>query len=170
MSGNQDLIAELERLDRFYEGEEEGERPIDVLRNKGISIPDERDLDDDSLHARLWEIINGMAGVGMVLESTDHLSDRELYRYLVSDALCEETILSPPGCGVWHLSPIGGGGEEDAARRRLRDRGEHAARISRGDRERLREVRQAGGCVQVGEVKAASPQTRRHCPRKRAIQ
>ena len=113
MSGNQDLIAELERLDRFYEGEEEGERPIDVLRNKGISIPDERDLDDDSLHARLWEIINGMAGVGMVLESTDHLSDRELYRYLVSDALCEETILSPPGCGVWHLSPIGGG-EEDS--------------------------------------------------------
>jgi hypothetical protein len=115
MSGNHDLIAELERLDRFYEGEEEGERPIDVLRSKGISIPDERDLDDDSLHARLWEIINGMAGVGMVLESTDHLSDRELYRYLVSDALCEETILSPPGsCGMCHLSPIGGGSEEDS--------------------------------------------------------
>ena len=115
MSGNQDLIAELERLDRFYEGEEEGERPIDVLRNKGISFPDERDLDEDALHARLWVIINAMAGVGMVLESTDHLSDRELYRYLVSEALCEETILSPPGsCGVWHLSPIGGGSEEDS--------------------------------------------------------
>ena len=115
MSGNHDLIAELERLDRFYEGEEEGERPIDVLRGKGVSIPDERDLDDDSLHARLWEIIDAMAGIGMVLESTDHLSDRELYRYLVSDALCEETVLSPPGSGgVWHLSPIGGGGEEDS--------------------------------------------------------
>ena len=114
MSDDHDLIAELERLDRFFDGEEEGERPIDVLRNNGVSIPDERDLDDDSLHARLWEIINAMAAVGMVLESTDHLSDRELYRYLVTDALREETILPTPGSGgAWHISPIGGGSEED---------------------------------------------------------
>ena len=114
MSDNFDPIAELERLDRFFDGEEEGERPIDVLRNKGISIPDECDLDDESLHARLWEIIKAMDAVGMILESTDHLSDRELYRYLVTDALCEETILPTPGSGGrWHISPIGGGSEED---------------------------------------------------------
>lgn len=114
MSDDHDPIAELERLDRFFDGEEEGERPIDVLRNNGISIPDERNLDDDSLHAKLREIINAMAAVGMVLESTDHLSDRELYRYLVTDALREETILPTPGSGGgWHISPIGGGSEED---------------------------------------------------------
>jgi hypothetical protein len=114
MSDDNDPIAELERLDRFFDGQEEGERPIDVLRNNGISIPDERDLDDDSLHARLWEIINAMEAAGMVLESTDHLSDRQLYRYLVTDALREETILPAPGsAGRWHISPIGGGSEED---------------------------------------------------------
>jgi hypothetical protein len=114
MSDDHDPIAELERLDRFFDGEEEGERPIDVLRSNGIWIPDESDLDDDSLHARLWEIINAMAAVGMVLESTDHLSDRELYRYLVTEALREETILPAAGSGGrWHISPIGGGSEED---------------------------------------------------------
>jgi hypothetical protein len=114
MIDDDDPIAELERLDRFFDGEEEGERPIDVLRNKGVSIPDERHLDDVALHAKLWEIINAMDAVGMVLESTDHLSDRELYRYLVTDALLEETILPTPGSGGrWHISPIGGGSEED---------------------------------------------------------
>jgi hypothetical protein len=110
MSDVHDPIAELERLDRFFDGEEEGERPIDVMRNDGISIPDEHELDDDALHGKLWEIINAMAALGMFLDSTDHLSDRELYRYLVTDALCEETIL---GSGHWHISPIGGGSEED---------------------------------------------------------
>ncbi|HEX7679866.1 MAG TPA: hypothetical protein VF713_17185, partial [Thermoanaerobaculia bacterium] len=60
MSDDHDPIAELERLDRFFDGEEEGERPIDVLRNNGVSIPDERDLDDATLHTRLWDLINAM--------------------------------------------------------------------------------------------------------------
>ena len=114
MSDEHDLIAELERLGRFFDGEEEGERPIEILRSNGMSIPDERDLDDESLHARLWEIIKATAAAGMILESTDHLSDRDLYRYLVSEGLCEETILPTPGSGgAWHISPIGGCSEED---------------------------------------------------------
>lgn len=114
MADDDDPIAELERLDRFFDGEEEGERPIDVLRNNGLSIPDERELDDESLHAKLWEIINAMDAIGMILESTDHLSDRELYRYLVTDALREETVLpTPGGGGAWHISPIGGCSDED---------------------------------------------------------
>ena len=114
MSDDHDPIAELERLDRFFDGEEEGERPIDVLPKNGVSIPDKRDLDDASLHTKLWEIINAMAAVGMYVESTNHLSDRELYRYLVTDALREETILPMPGSGGgWHISPIGGGSDDD---------------------------------------------------------
>ncbi|MEA2236332.1 MAG: hypothetical protein QOC81_1056 [Thermoanaerobaculia bacterium] len=114
MANDYDPIAEIERLDRFFDGDEEGERPIEVLRNRGISIPDERELDDDALHAKLWEIINGMSAVGMVVESTNHLSDRDLYRYLVTDAMQEETILPMPGGGGrWHVSPIGSGSEED---------------------------------------------------------
>src|SRR5258708_18716357 len=113
MSDDHDPIAEIERLDRFFDGEEEGERPIDVLRDKGVTIPDERDLDDATLHARLWELINAMAAAGVFVESTNHLSDRELYRYLVKDALRGETILPTPGSGGgWHLSPLGDSDED----------------------------------------------------------
>jgi len=113
MSDDHDPLAEIERLDRFFDGEEEGERPIDVLRAGGVSIPDERDLDDATLHARLWELINAMAAAGVFVESTNHLSDRELYRYLVKDALREETILPTPGSGGgWHLSPLGDSDED----------------------------------------------------------
>ncbi len=114
MSDAHDPIAELERLDRFFDGEEEGERPIDVLRTKGITAPDGATLDDESLRVKLWEIVNAMASIGMYLDSTDHMSDRELYRFLVTDALCEETILPAAGSdGGWHISPIGGCSEED---------------------------------------------------------
>ena len=56
-----------------------------------------------------------MFDIGMVVESTDHLSDAELYRFLVDDALLHETIISVAGGGTWHISPIGGGSEEDNA-------------------------------------------------------
>lgn len=108
-----DPIAELERLDRFLEGEEEGARPLEVLRAKGLEIPDEPPGDDEALHKKLWEVIEAMAAIGLYVESTDHMSDRELYRYLVSDALREETFLSDDPASAWHLSPIGGGSEED---------------------------------------------------------
>jgi hypothetical protein len=116
MSDDHDPIAELERLDRFFDGEEEGECPIDVLRARGITIPDGASLDDESLRAKLWHVINAMASIGMYLDSTDHMSDRELYRYLVTNALCHETILPVGGSDSdsgWHISPIGGGSEED---------------------------------------------------------
>lgn len=105
------IIEELERLDRFYDGEEDGEVPIEVLRARGFVIPPDDSLDDQTLHTKLWELIHAMFSIGMVIEFTDHLSDRELYRYLVNDQLLQPTILSEGG--FWHLSPIGGGSEED---------------------------------------------------------
>ncbi len=108
-----DPIAELERLDVFLDGSESGEVPIEILRARGIEIPDESSLDDAALHAKLWQIIQEMAALGLYVESTDHLSDRELYRYLVTDALVEETCLPMSPNGGWHISPIGGCSEED---------------------------------------------------------
>jgi hypothetical protein len=107
-----DPIAELERMDRFFDGEEAGDVPLDVLRENGIEIP-ENPGEEAALKAKLWEIIEGMADIGMVVENTDHLSDLELYRYLVDDALLEETMLPMGSGGTWHLSPIGSGSEED---------------------------------------------------------
>ena len=114
MKENDDFIAELERLDRFFDGEEEGEIPLAVLCARGVEIPDDdAALDDAALHDKLWEVIRGMAAIGMVVEYTDHLTDRELYRYLVDDALFEETILPSLSSGTLHVNPIGGGSEED---------------------------------------------------------
>ena len=110
-----DPIAELERMDRFFDGEEAGDVPLEVLRGNGIEIPENPPGEEAALKAKLWEIIEGMADIGMVIENTDHLSDLELYRYLVDDALREETVLPMGPGGFWHLSPIGSGSEEDNA-------------------------------------------------------
>jgi hypothetical protein len=108
-SNGHDLIEELERLDRFLDGTEAGEVPLEVLRARGIVMPEEKSLDDSELHRVLWTVIHGMAEIGMFLEWTDHLSDRELYRFL-AEALLQETMLA---FGAEHLSPIGGCSEED---------------------------------------------------------
>jgi hypothetical protein len=113
--GPDDLIAELERMDRFFAGEEAGDVPLEILRARGIDIPRVPPADAAALRAKLWELIEAMAGIGVLIESTDHLSDGELYRYLVEEALLEETVLSSSAGGTWHISPIGGGSEEDSA-------------------------------------------------------
>jgi hypothetical protein len=109
-----DVIAELERIDRFFEGEEAGEIPLEILRAEGIGIPALPPEDAAALRAKLFEIIEAMFEIGIVVESTDHLSDTELYRFLVDDALLHETIISVAG-GTWHISPIGSGSEDDNA-------------------------------------------------------
>jgi hypothetical protein len=113
MNVKNDPIAELEKLDRFLDGDEPGERPLDVLRARGLQIPDDDSLDDAALPAVLWNLLEGMAAIGLLVDSTDHLSDRELYRYLVQDALMEETLLPMSANSFVHYSPIGGGSEED---------------------------------------------------------
>ena len=84
------------------------------LENAGLEVPSPEQLTDAQLRDKLWEIIDRMASLGAYLHSTNHLSDRELYRYLITDALREETVLPEAGGGGgWHISPIGGCSEED---------------------------------------------------------
>src|SRR5260221_5643083 len=108
-----DPLTDIKKLDAFLDGEEDGDRPLDVLRERGIDLPDDSSLDDETLHQKLELLIDEMAEIGMLLESTDHLSDRELYRYLLTDALLEETVLPSSSAGAWHISPIGGCSQED---------------------------------------------------------
>jgi len=101
-------------MDRFFDGEEAGEIPLEVLRARGMDIPQVPPEDAAALRAKLMEIVGGMYEIGIVVEQTDHLSDAELYRFLVDDALLEETIISPGGGGgTWHISPNGEGTPED---------------------------------------------------------
>ena len=44
---------------------------------------------DEQLTARLWEVIHALARQAVYLHSTDHLSDRQLYKQLTEDALHE---------------------------------------------------------------------------------
>ncbi len=44
-------------------------------------------LDDDQLHERLWETIDTLYAKRIVLDFTDHLSDRELYSLVRRDIL-----------------------------------------------------------------------------------
>jgi hypothetical protein len=112
MGTERDFMADLERLDAFLDGTEPGDIPLAALRKRGIEMPEEATLGDEELHRRLWEVITAMKTIGLVVESTDHLSDRELYRYL-AEALQEEMMLTDDPYSAWHLSPIGSGSEED---------------------------------------------------------
>jgi hypothetical protein len=110
VNDDEDPMGYLEKLDRFLGGEEKGVIPLEVLRAKGHDFPaDDMAFDDAAMRAKLWEVLEAMAELGMVIDQTDHLSDRELYRYLVADALLVEEFLG----GMTNLSPIGGGSEED---------------------------------------------------------
>ena len=54
-----DIIAELEKLDRFLDGTEPGEIPRERLRASGMEIPDDdAELDDGRLHATLREMLD----------------------------------------------------------------------------------------------------------------
>ena len=84
------------------------------LENAGLEVPAPAELDDEQLHAKLWEVIQRMASLGAYLHNTNHLSDRELYSYLFDEGLREDTVLFPENpsyvCGV---DVLGSGSDED---------------------------------------------------------
>jgi hypothetical protein len=81
----------------------------------GVEMIPPVELDDTKLHAKLQEVLYALAAMRCFLHNTDHLSDRELYTWLWSDGLRQETPdLSQLG-GAWHMSPIGSGADEDVA-------------------------------------------------------
>ena len=108
------FLDELEQLDRFLEGKDPGVIPIEVLAERGMTIPASEALEDGQLEAKLWELIEALASIGIYLGNTDHLSDRELYDFLRNDALVVPTILFPdnPAHGE-HIDPIGGCSNND---------------------------------------------------------
>jgi hypothetical protein len=87
---------------------------FDVLSQGGLSFPAPEEMDDVHLKVKLWEIINGLALLGVYLHNTDHLSDRELYAYLWNEALHEKTVIFPNDPDfAYHYDLVGSGSEED---------------------------------------------------------
>lgn len=81
---------------------------------RGVSLPDPESLSEQELPRKLWEVINGLAGLRVFLENTGHLDDRALYRKLWEDCLNEFTWdMSHCTNGAMHLDIIGSGSDED---------------------------------------------------------
>ena len=117
VSDNPDLSADLEEefLKHILAFETADQTTVlQWLENAGLQVPSPDELDDEQLHAKLWEVINRMASLGAYLHNTNHLSDRELYSYLFYDGLREEAVLFPENPSfVYGLDVLGSGSDED---------------------------------------------------------
>jgi hypothetical protein len=93
----------------------ESKTVFDALIEAGVALPAPAELDDAQLGGKLWEVIYGLAALGVFLHSTDHLSDRELYTELWNDQLREPGAILMPGRkdSAWHIDLLGSGSEED---------------------------------------------------------
>jgi hypothetical protein len=89
--------------------------PLDLLIRSGLAVPRPEALDDAALTAKLWEVIHGLASLGVYLSFTDHLSDRELYARLWSDVLRTPTQLLPDSDVACHIDLTGDASDEGIA-------------------------------------------------------
>ena len=114
---NSNIPPEIE--DQFLKQIEAFENAPDTthfaeLLKRGVFMPEQDELDDKQLHEKLWEVINKLAEMRVYLESTNHLSDRELYSHLLRNSLQEFTQILPPEMGFnSHIDICGSGSEED---------------------------------------------------------
>ena len=103
----------LERLDDYIEGKIQTTVYYE-LEKVGEPPPRLEELADDSeVNRALTNLIWALYDLHVVIDDTDHLTDRELYAELL-DYLDESCMIFPGIPGAWtHWSPIGGYGEED---------------------------------------------------------
>lgn len=106
---------ELKFLEHVLAVEEEPNTTCSkLLIEQGIALPPPEELNDDKLHEKLWEVIRGLAEVNTYIESTDHLSDRELYVRLWMETLNEPTwdMRGQGNAGCHIQMTMGASGEE----------------------------------------------------------
>jgi hypothetical protein len=79
-------------------------RPIAQWFQPELKLPHPNDLDDAQLHAVLWDTIARLFTQRIVLDFTDHLSDRRLYQLIYRDILPspEKCIDEPAGRSYLH--------------------------------------------------------------------
>lgn len=89
--------------------------PAELLREGGLELKPPADLDDEALSKKVWELVHAMALRNMYLDNTNHLSDRELYSYLVEDLLQEEAFMGPatPTRGFNFVIDLVGSGSDE---------------------------------------------------------
>lgn len=83
--------------------------PIRLWFNPPLDLPPVNRLSDAALSDLLETVIQKLYEKRLVLDFTDHLSDRELYRLIVHSILpsCEKKIDHPSACIHWDCSSSG---------------------------------------------------------------
>jgi hypothetical protein len=105
----------LDRLDEWLDGNGEGPTIGDVLRERGVEIPDVTRLNEEQLSRALWRLIAALAGIGVILSYTDHLTDRQLYERIIGEVLAD-TGISPGEPGAFTCYDlVGDGGDDEGA-------------------------------------------------------
>lgn len=84
---------------------------FDELQRAGVTLPSPDDLNDGQLRLKLWEVVYKLRDIRVFLESTDHLSDRELYDLMWRELLKDRVRLFPET--ICHLDVIGAMSERD---------------------------------------------------------
>lgn len=90
------------------------ERPYDQLNRAQVVLPPPAELTDESVPAKLWELLHELACRGFHVLHSDHLDDRELYTTLWREGLREPAML--PGksrTGAWFHDCLGSWDEDD---------------------------------------------------------
>ena len=110
-----DVSPELEEIFVRVRKGGAGNKNFNRLIQRRVEMIPPAELDDSNLHAKLQEVLQTLAEMRCFLHDTDHLSDRELYAWLWTDGLREETPDMAQLGGAWHTSPIGSCTQEHIA-------------------------------------------------------
>jgi hypothetical protein len=102
-----DEIAEERELSLLHGGTGEVKTIREWLAGNGYVPPD----DPADVTAELEALVDHLADIGCLIEDADHLTDREVYDWLMKEHLDAHIGVTPNG---WiHMSPIGGWSNED---------------------------------------------------------
>ncbi len=97
------LTVENEYLASMLAWERAPAMPIANWFNPPLQLPHPESLADEQIHERLNETIQQLYQANVVLECTDHLSDRQLYTIIYRDILpcCEKKVDLPRNYLHW---------------------------------------------------------------------
>lgn len=105
-------VVSIEKRARGLAGRPNRTLADDLIR-ASVTLPVPERLDDRELEQKLWEVIEALAERQYFLCSTDHLSDRELYRRLWLEELREDFMPMRDAGSACILDLVGSGSEED---------------------------------------------------------
>ena len=83
------------------------------LSHSSLDLPPQEQLDDRQLKETLWKAIQALADRQYYLCSTDHLSDRELYKRLWLEDLREDYVPMQDPQSAFVIDFISSGSEQD---------------------------------------------------------